>query len=282
MRRYLYNSGSVPSDVAGDLPASDKVLTMNASGEFTDSIPAQSLAVYTDEFDETAPASVRGVSKSVSGSNVTVSWSASSESDVAYYRIYRNNVKIASTVATSYVDSSGSSTASYSISAVDIYGNEGSRGGISNLSNPSFDAEAYNTQTPSGWSEGGTSDASYTETGGSGHTGARHGTHWFGSAYNVSTYQTRSVDNGLYTLRVKAKHGGNASNVVNLYASGFGGSGITKAVPAGTTTGAYSTVEIKDINVTSGSITFGINSVSNGGGGTGAWVYFDDFELFKQ
>jgi hypothetical protein len=148
------------------------------------------------------------------------------------------------------------------------------------VSNPSFDAEAFDTQTPSGWLEHSYTGASYTEQNGSGHTGPRHGTHWSGSYYYVYTYQTKSnLASGLYTLRAKAKRGGNQSTSY-LEAKDFGSNAKTANIPIGTLTGAYSPVEIRDINVTNGSCTIGFWTVSNGG--NNSWVFFDDVEFFKQ
>jgi hypothetical protein len=91
------------------------------------------------------------------------------------------------------------------------------------LSNPSFDAENYDTQTPSGWSEweGNASNtsipatSSYTESYGGAANGARHGTHYKNAAYRVYTYQVKTgLTNGLYTLRAYARRGGNQSTSI--------------------------------------------------------------------
>jgi hypothetical protein len=151
------------------------------------------------------------------------------------------------------------------------------------VSNPSFDAEAFDTQTPSGWSEAQydanwasvAANASYTESYGGSASGVRHGTHWSSSAYRAYTYQVKTgLTNGLYTLRAKAKRGGTVS-ACYLEAKDFGGSNRIANLPVSST---YQTVEIKDINVTNGQATIGFWSDAAGG----AWAYFDDVEFFKQ
>jgi hypothetical protein len=161
-----------------------------------------------------------------------------------------------------------------------VYGAlEGSGSSGENLvSNPSFDAENYDTQTPSGWSEwsdNNGNDASYTETKGGGASGARHLTHWKGSAYRVYTYQTKTgLANGLYTLRAKFKSSG-AQCVLN--AKDFNSSNSSRDVY---TYPAYNwtSIQITDINVANGRCTIGIWSNA----GADNWAYFDDVEFFKQ
>jgi hypothetical protein len=144
------------------------------------------------------------------------------------------------------------------------------------ISNPSFDAENYDTQTPSGWSECcGNNAASYTESYGGSKSGARHGTHWSSYSYTSYTYQTKTgLVNGLYTLRAWAK-GGGGQKAAYMEAINYGGSARTVNIPVSST---YQLIEIKDINVTNGSCQIGFWSDANAGN----WVYFDDVEFFKQ
>lgn len=145
------------------------------------------------------------------------------------------------------------------------------------VSNPGFEAEQYNTQTPSGWREwsGNNYNADYTENYGGSNSGNYHSTHWANSTYNMYTYQTKTVlTNGLYTLRVRAKNGGGQKSCY-IEAKNYG-SGVSKPIPV--SSNAYVLVETKDINVTNGKCTIGIWSDANAGNR----VYFDDFEFFKQ
>jgi hypothetical protein len=145
------------------------------------------------------------------------------------------------------------------------------------LANPSFDAENYDTQTPSGWSEwsGNNYNAGYTEAYGGSKFGARHGTHWNGSAYNMYTYQYKNgLANGLYTARVWAKSGG-GQTACQFDVKDFGGTRIPVNIPVSS---SYQLVEIKNINVTNGQCTVGIWSDA----AANQWVYFDEVELVKQ
>jgi O-glycosyl hydrolase len=152
------------------------------------------------------------------------------------------------------------------------------------VSNAGFEAEQYSTQTPSGWSEwsnlGGVS-AGYTETANGAKSGAYHGTHRMKSAFNIYTFQSKTgLANGLYTLRVWAKKSGHQTSCY-LEAKDFGGIARRANVPNGTTTGAYQLVEMKDISVTNGQCTIGLWTESPASKNQ-SWVYFDDFEFFKQ
>ncbi|MHA1630187.1 MAG: fibronectin type III domain-containing protein [Candidatus Heimdallarchaeota archaeon] len=63
----------------------------------------------------------------VSSSQIDLSWDANSETDLSYYKIYRDGTYIAQTTSTSYSDTglAASTTHSYQVSAVDTSGNEG-------------------------------------------------------------------------------------------------------------------------------------------------------------
>jgi len=151
------------------------------------------------------------------------------------------------------------------------------------ITNPSFDAESYDTQTPTGWSvwEGnasGTSIAprsSYTEAYGGSNRGSRHGTHYNSAPYQVYTYQTKTgLTNGLYTLRAYARRTGNQTYSY-LEAAGCGSTKKTVNIPAGS---SYQLIKIEDINVTNGTCTIGFWTVA----GAHEFSYFDDVSFFKQ
>ena len=75
----------------------------------------------------------------------------------------------------------------------------------STLTNAGFESGA--SQTPSGWSESGTTSASKTEAGG--HSGSVQLAHWASSAYIVETYQTLTgLTSGQYTLSAWVRSGG--------------------------------------------------------------------------
>jgi beta-glucanase (GH16 family) len=175
----------------------------------------------------------------------------------------------------------GSKNYWWSIEDMDLYSSGSTSSNGSNLiTNPGFESQQFETQTPTGWSEvsytGGV-DASYTQhnntNGGRG--GNYHLAHWRNSAYKIATYQTKSgLANGLYTFRAWARKVGNGT--CQLYAKNFGGSQITANVPASS---SYQQVTISNINVTNGQIEIGLWSDQ---ASSSSWAIFDDVEFFKQ
>jgi hypothetical protein len=118
------------------------------------------------------------------------------------------------------------------------------------ITNPSFDAESYNTKTPSGWNvwEGDASGkqiapaSSYTEAYGGSNSGSRHGTHYNSRSYQVYTYQSKTgLANGLYTLRAYARRTGNQTHSF-LEAAGCGSPKKTVTIPVGN---SYQLIEIR-------------------------------------
>ncbi len=129
-RKFVYNPASVPTN--GDLPRHAAEVQVSA-GALTDQIGAGQVVVYTNEFDETAPAAVTGVS----ATGKTLTWSASAAGDLSYYRIYRSTApitslsgatQVGSTLAADYTDNTpapgGATALHYVVTAVDKYGNE--------------------------------------------------------------------------------------------------------------------------------------------------------------
>ena len=79
-------------------------------------------------WDITAPSQVTGLTVgTVTDTQISLSWNANPEPDVANYNIYRNGVLIATVATTSFTDTglSPSTTYTYEVSAVDTSGNEG-------------------------------------------------------------------------------------------------------------------------------------------------------------
>ena len=150
------------------------------------------------------------------------------------------------------------------------------------ITNPSFDAENFDTQTPSGWGEWEgdvnynsiAATSSYTESAGGSSSGARHGTHFKNAAHRVYTYQTKTgLANGLYTVRAYARRTGNHAT---CYLEAVVASATkTVNIPVSST---YQLIEIKDVNVTDGNCKIGFWTV----GGANDFSYFDDVTFFKQ
>jgi hypothetical protein len=151
------------------------------------------------------------------------------------------------------------------------------------ITNPSFDAEGFDTKTPTGWNvwEGDSSGkqiasrSSYTEAYGGSNSGARHGTHYKSTAYQVYTYQTvTGLADGSYTLRAYARRKGNQTHSF-LEAAGCGSPKKTVTIPVGS---SYQLIEIKDVEVTNGTCRIGFWTVA----GAREYSYFDDVSFVKQ
>ena len=79
-------------------------------------------------YDTTAPAQVTGLAAvAVSTSQIDLSWNTNSEPDLDHYNIYRDGGFVTSTTATSFSDTglAESTSYTYTVSAVDTSGNEG-------------------------------------------------------------------------------------------------------------------------------------------------------------
>lgn len=143
--------------------------------------------------------------------------------------------------------------------------------------NAGFEAEQTSTQTPTGWAEAwATPDASYTETTLGAHGGNYHLTHWKGSSYEVSTYQTETgLANGTYTLSAWVKSSGGQTKAV-MYALGFGGNEMNYNLNSAISNWTY--VTIPNIQVTNGQCQIGFYSNA----GTNQYLMMDDVSFVKN
>jgi len=137
LRKYVYDPQNVPFNYFGDLQPHSKEVEIN-DDVLVDTIPGQSLVVYTSAYDNEPPAPVQGISvtnKELEGRPRTVvQWDANEEQDLCYYRIYRSEKKdfsiepmrqIGTTINTEFVDRSvhGLPPYYYRVVAVDQSGN---------------------------------------------------------------------------------------------------------------------------------------------------------------
>ncbi len=129
-RKYLYDTAHVPVTEDGDLQdPSGKVPVRNR--ELNDTVPGNSLALYTTAYDDEPPAPVQGLEVKPVDASFTprdakrLTWKANAEADLCYYRIYHNNVRVGSTVGTEYVVTGPERWRSgpYTVVAVDTSGN---------------------------------------------------------------------------------------------------------------------------------------------------------------
>jgi hypothetical protein len=119
-RRYLYDPAHVPQNAFGDLQPPDETLTAR-DGVLSDTLGPNCLAVYTTAYRDSAPAAVNGVS-AVDG---VVSWTASDDPQLCYYRVYADGQQIGSTIATHLADPRPAAGRRYRVVAVDTSGNTG-------------------------------------------------------------------------------------------------------------------------------------------------------------
>jgi hypothetical protein len=131
-RKYLYDTAHVPVTEDGDLQEPSGKLAAR-DRELNDTVPANSMALYTTAYDDDPPAPVRGLEvKAVDASfsprdAKRLTWKANTEPDLCYYRIYHNNVRVGSTVSTEYIVAGPERWRSgpYTVVAVDTSGNAG-------------------------------------------------------------------------------------------------------------------------------------------------------------
>jgi hypothetical protein len=136
-RKYVYDPRHVPVTDDGDLQEPEGKAT-SSGGKLVDTVEAGTLAVYTTAYDDAAPAAVRGLEvQQIQDTRLTgakasanrLRWTPNAESDLCYYRIYHNGVRIGSTAATEYIDFSPTrdQMGPYAVVAVNRSGNPGSR-----------------------------------------------------------------------------------------------------------------------------------------------------------
>jgi hypothetical protein len=134
-RKYVYDPRHVPVTEDGDLQEPEGKVR-SAEGKLRDTVEAGTLAVYTTAYDETPPAPVKGLEvaqirdtrlpgQTAEANRLT--WTASTDADLCYYRIYHNGIRIGSTVTTEFLDTgpTRSLNGPYSVVAVDQSGNAG-------------------------------------------------------------------------------------------------------------------------------------------------------------
>lgn len=151
------------------------------------------------------------------------------------------------------------------------------------LTNGSFDAQGFDTQSPSGWVENEynpttwaeivPANAVFTETTGGSKSGARHATHQKATAFATWSGQTvTGLQNGTYVARAWVKSSG--AGVKEFWAGHYGGSKFV-TIP---TTNTWTQIQLTDIQVTNGQCEIGVWTE----GAANSWVHFDDVELVRQ
>jgi hypothetical protein len=123
-RKYVYDPKHPPETEDGDLQQPSGKITMQ-SGIVADTVDGGSLTVYTTAYDDVPPAPVRGLTVSKVPDGCQLAWQPGPDRDICYYRIYHNNVRVGSTVATRFTDTGPNreQPGGYTVVAVDRSGN---------------------------------------------------------------------------------------------------------------------------------------------------------------
>jgi hypothetical protein len=132
-RKYVYDPARVPQHPFGDLQGPSGEVSMK-EGRMRDAVGACTLTVYTTAYDDRPPAPVWGLrAEQLAEGKQRLTWQASCESDLCYYRVYRStspeftparSLQIGSTIATEFVDEAApAGAAHYKVLAVDQSGN---------------------------------------------------------------------------------------------------------------------------------------------------------------
>ncbi len=136
-RKYVYDPENVPFNYFGDLQEYSKTVAVK-DHQFTDTLGANTVTVYTTRYDDIRPAAVAGLNveaAKIEGRDRNVlNWNPNMEEDFCYYRIYRSSEKdftptpekeIATTISTKYIDRTVHNLPQYyyQVIAVDQSGN---------------------------------------------------------------------------------------------------------------------------------------------------------------
>ncbi|MFD5632533.1 glycosyl hydrolase 53 family protein [Streptomyces sp. NPDC127077] len=137
----------------------------------------------------------------------------------------------------------------------------------STLTNAGFEADGTGAAVPAGWSESGSTGASYVEAGG--HGGSYRLSHYSASAYKVETYQTLTgLTNGSYKLTAWVRSGG-GQNSAYLALKNCGGTAQRTDLPVSTSGWIHLVVPV---SVTGNQCTISVYSDANAGN----WINVDD------
>jgi hypothetical protein len=133
-RKYVYDPNNIPQHPFGDLQDPAGKVAMK-DGRLTDTVGPLTLTVYTTAYHDEPPAPVQGLKvEPAEGGKTRLSWQASPEKDLCYYRVFRSDradfapetpAQIGSTIATHFTDAKDAAgkTYHYKVLAVDTSGN---------------------------------------------------------------------------------------------------------------------------------------------------------------
>lgn len=127
-RKYIYEPAHVPVTEDGDLQEPAGKVAANGLS-LADTLPPESLVVYTTAYEERTPPPVRNLQVSpVKGRDwKQIHWQSGAEPGLCYYRVYHNRTRIGSTIGNEFVDAgpTRNEPGDYTVTAVDRSGNAG-------------------------------------------------------------------------------------------------------------------------------------------------------------
>lgn len=138
------------------------------------------------------------------------------------------------------------------------------------VTNGRFDMYATG-QAPGYWNEAGTTDASFTQSGG--FEGAQL-THWSNTAYSTVTHQTISLANGTYTLSALARSTGGQTGAA-LYVKSYGGPELSASLATSIPTWTNKSIVF---TVTTGQVEIGVWSYA----GANQWLNLDNVAIWAN
>ncbi|WP_336772420.1 S-layer homology domain-containing protein [Paenibacillus sp. MMO-58] len=288
-------SGYADQGLRGSTAYSYRVTAFNANGESAASSSVN--ATTAAGSDSVAPSAPVGLTAEPGIEQVKLAWEPNVETDFLKYNIYVNGFKRAS------VDPAPSSVYTvtnlkagtrytFTVKAVDQAGNESAASHAvtetptvasvlvpfpdNNLDFETTDSNGKATLAPwQEWHPGTQSNASSIDN--DNPRGKYKMTHWSGSAYQQSNYQTLTVPNGVYKVQVWVRTGG-GQNKFQLEVSGYGENApqLTKDMK-GASGSVYTPFAIDRIEVTNGKLQIGVFSDAKAGN----WAAIDDFEVYR-
>ena len=116
LRVYEYDSAKPPMNAFNDLQSA-KGTVAATNGVFAATLPPRSLTFFTTDYVDRTPPAVTGLSFR----DGVLAWTASTDANHVYYRVYHDNRQIASAVATK-LDVKGVE-GTYDVRSVDRWGN---------------------------------------------------------------------------------------------------------------------------------------------------------------
>ncbi|MCA0991273.1 cell wall-binding repeat-containing protein [Guptibacillus hwajinpoensis] len=261
-----------------------KITTVDDQGE---SLPSEPVHIKPEKVDVNPPATptdLRGIAQEES---ILLKWNNNTDLDFQAYHVYQNGKMVASIspiteTSKSISNLQGEKNYSFSISAIDLYGNESklsepislsplSKGKpitIENLDFESGDLSHWNEWHPANQESAHKVDNDYPLE------GNYKLTHNLAENYEQYTYRTVEVPNGKYKVSVSVRSG---IEKLELQVKNYGGE-EKKQLMKSPSWDKWTKFSIDQIEVTNGQLEFGVYSKT--GNNTG-WAAIDGFEIIS-